>query len=50
MQIRPVDFWDMSMEEFFLAIEGFREFHGSAEKTPMTKGELAELMELYPDG
>lgn len=50
MQIRPADFWDMSLEEFYCAIEGFREFHASQNKEPMSKSELAELMELYPDG
>jgi hypothetical protein len=50
MMIRPADFWDMSLEEFYCAIEGFKEFHGAPERTPLTKTELAELMELYPDG
>lgn len=50
MQIRPADFWDMSLEEFYCAIEGFKQFHSAQTSEPMTRNELDRLMELYPDG
>jgi hypothetical protein len=50
MQIRPADFWEMSLEEFYCAIEGFKEFHAAQKTEPMTRNELETLRELYPDG
>ena len=50
LQIRPADFWDMSLEEFYCAIEGFKAFHAAQNTEPMTRTELDRLMELYPDG
>lgn len=49
MQIRPKDFWDMSLQEFYAALNGFAEFHSGGKPPPLGKGELEELMELYPD-
>lgn len=50
MQIRPDDFWNMSMPEFYMALQGFKNFHAAQEKDePMSKDRLDELMELYPD-
>ena len=49
MQMSPDHFWNCSFAEFYSAIEGFRKFHGADEKKPMTKDELEELKELYPD-
>jgi len=49
MQIRPDDFWNMSLIEFYSAIEGFSEFHSSGKPPPMQKDELEDLMERYPD-
>jgi uncharacterized phage protein (TIGR02216 family) len=49
MQIRPDDFWNMSLIEFYAAIEGFSEFHSSGKPPPMKKDELEDLMERYPD-
>ena len=50
MQIRPDDFWNMSMPEFYMALQGFKNFHAATEKEePMSKDRLDELMELYPD-
>ena len=49
MGIRPDDFWNMSFDEFYLAVDGFAEFHGAEEKQGMTKDDLKDLMERYPD-
>ena len=50
LHIPPNQFWDMSLQELYHAIDGFQEFNGSKQKShPMTKDELQELMELYPD-
>ena len=49
MGISPSNFWDMSLPELFLAIDGFKEFHVGKKDRPMSKDELKELMELYPD-
>ena len=49
MGIQPAQFWDMTPREIYLAIAGFKEFHGIEDNTPMTKDELGELMELHPD-
>ena len=49
MGLSPESFWNMSLIEINLAIDGFKEFSVSKESTPMGKDELAELMELYPD-
>jgi len=45
----PAVFWDLSLTELNLAIDGFREFNGANKDRPMNKEELNELMELYPD-
>lgn len=49
MQMRPIDFWDLSTHEFYRALEGFTDFHSAKKAAPMGKGELEELMERYPD-
>ena len=49
MQMRPDDFWNMSIQEFYSAINGFAEFHSSGPPPPLTKSELDDLMERYPD-
>lgn len=48
MQMRPDDFWSMSLQEFFTATEGFAEFHGG-KPPPLSENELEDLMERYPD-
>jgi len=46
----PEAFWNASFIEVSRAIEGFSEFNGSGSKPqPLSKDELAELKELYPD-
>ena len=47
--IRPVDFWDMSPVEMYQAIKGFKQFNTTTAEKPMSKDELDDLMELYPD-
>lgn len=47
--IRPDDFWHMSLNEVYLAIDGFKEFNGVQDEGPLTTDELDKLMELNPD-
>ena len=47
--ISPKDFWDSSVPEISLAIKGFTEFNGGKKEKPMSRDELDNLMELYPD-
>lgn len=47
--LQPSEFWEMSIIEVHLAIEGFTEFNGAEKEKPMTNDELKDLMELYPD-
>ena len=49
LQISPHEFWNMSFTEFYNALQGFKEFHCSKQNEPLTKSELDELMEMYPD-
>jgi hypothetical protein len=49
MQMSARDFWDMSLQEFFAALNGFAEFHSGGKPPPLSKSELEELMELNPD-
>jgi uncharacterized phage protein (TIGR02216 family) len=49
MQMRPDDFWNMSLQEFYAAINGFSEFHSAGTPPPITRNELDSLMERYPD-
>ena len=47
--MQPSEFWDSSPIEIYIALEGFQEFNGAEDNRPMDKGELEELMEMYPD-
>jgi hypothetical protein len=47
--LSPTDFWNMSLLEFYLALKGFKEFHGAEKDKPLNRTELDELMELHPD-
>ena len=47
--LSPESFWNMSMIELFSAIEGFKEFNTDQTKKPLSKDELMDLMERYPD-
>ena len=49
MNMRPVDFWDLSPREMYLAIKGFHKFNSSGKDQPMDSSRLEELMELNPD-
>jgi len=49
MNMRPMDFWNLSPREMYLAIKGFQKFNGAKDDRPMKKDELDDLMELYPD-
>lgn len=43
------EFWGLSLKEFYLAVDGFSEFHGGSKTAPLRKDELMDLMERYPD-
>tara|TARA_E500000318_G_C3487079_1_gene182795 strand:+ start:446 stop:595 length:150 start_codon:yes stop_codon:yes gene_type:complete len=43
------EFWNLSFYEFYRAIEGFAEFHGGGKPPPLSRDELEDLMERYPD-
>lgn len=45
----PNDFWQSSPKEIYRAIDGFMEFNSSDQQQPMSRNELDNLMELYPD-
>lgn len=47
--IPPESFWDMSPKEVYRTLAGFMEYSGNQKDEPMGRGELEELMELYPD-
>lgn len=49
MNMRPMDFWDLSPREMYLAIAGFKKFHAAETEAPLDRQELENLMELYPD-
>ena len=49
MQMPPDVFWNLSMIEFSHACEGFSKFNSNQSNAPMTKDELQDLMERYPD-
>ena len=50
MLMRPDDYWNSSPKTIFLALKGFKQFHGGNEKPqPMTRSRMEELMELSPD-
>lgn len=49
LQMTPDQFWNMTMIEYSCAVEGFSSFHASSSDTPLTKDELQDLMERYPD-
>ena len=49
MNIAPDVFWGMSFPDFYRPVEGFAEFHSGGKPPPLSKGELEDLMERYPD-
>lgn len=49
MGMSPDVFWNMSITEFYAAIEGFAEFHSGGKPPPLSRNELEDLMERYPD-
>lgn len=51
LQYPAESFWSMSLPELYAAIDGVAEFNsgGEQQSEPMTRDELNELMELYPD-
>jgi hypothetical protein len=49
MGMQPSEFWNSSPIEVISAIEGFQEFHGVSSDKPLSRDELTDLMERYPD-
>gem|GEM_PF-1484918 len=49
MGIQPSEFYNMSIAEITLAIDGFKEYNTGKQSSTMNKDELAELMQRYPD-
>ena len=45
--LTPETFWNMSIYEFYSALEGFKEFNTDQSKKPLTKAQLEDLMERY---
>ena len=45
----PNSFWNMSPREMYASISGFVEFNTVPKEEPLTRDELEDLMELYPD-
>jgi hypothetical protein len=48
--LSPADFWSMSLLEWNDALMGLAEKNGADFSDGMDGDDLAELMELYPDG
>ena len=49
LQMSTDEFWGMTMKEFIAACDGFSKFHSGETNAPMTRDELNDLMERYPD-
>lgn len=49
MQISPDIFWSMSLMEWLLAIEGFREFHSPPEDQQNKPGQSNNKQAMSPD-
>ena len=49
LRMTPDEFWNCTMREFISACEGFSKFNGAKQNAPMTRDELEDLMERYPD-
>lgn len=49
MRMTSSEFWGLSLQEFYLAVDGFSEFHGGNKSAPLSRDELEDLMERYPD-
>ena len=49
MGMQPTEFWNLSPTELYSAIKGFSEFHGMSNSQPLSRDELTDLMERYPD-
>ncbi len=47
--IQPDQFWNMSVNEIYIVIQGFAEYNGGKSSNPMDKEDLDKLMEMFPD-
>lgn len=49
LHLYPKDFWGLSFIEWEAALEGYRQKMGADVSTPLSRDELTEMMEKYPD-
>jgi len=52
LQLSPQQFWSMTLREWSAAVRGYKRKHGiedGADGGTMTRAELADLMERFPD-
>lgn len=49
LHLPPSEFWQMSLPELYAAIDGVAEYSGSRKEKPLSRDELQDLMERYPD-
>lgn len=47
--IQPSEFWNMSVNEIYIVIQGFAEYNNGKSSSPMDKEDLDKLMEMFPD-
>jgi len=50
MALPPQTFWNMSLKEWRAAATGWQARHAPKRATPLSRNDLANLMEAYPDG
>jgi len=47
--IQPDQFWNMSVNEIYIVIQGFKEYNNGKSSDPMDRDDLDKLMEMFPD-
>lgn len=47
--VQPDQFWNMSVNEIYIVIQGFKEYNSGNSSDPMDKDDLDKLMEMFPD-
>jgi len=50
LHLPPDSFWASSPREIAAAVDRWNEEQGDGEPPPLTRAELEDLMERYPDG
>tara|TARA_Y100000114_G_scaffold157089_1_gene187026 strand:- start:2604 stop:2801 length:198 start_codon:yes stop_codon:yes gene_type:complete len=49
IRLDPDVFWNMSFSEFYATLVGFQEFHSGSQPSPLSRAEMEDLMERFPD-